>query len=145
MIIGQPGLVPFVHGTDRGSTALGLHPRNINKPGDARVYCSQNQRMRPYPIDQFEFGIGFVHYTAVCQPHQVNDAIYALKNWHPVDRAFQIRYYCGLDRLRKRDRMARRRPNRIAGAQQSGDERPTNKPGASVTNMRCGVMSPHAA
>jgi hypothetical protein len=42
----------------------------------------------------------------------------------------------------KGGRMAHRRPDRIAGAEQSGDERPTNEPGAPVTNMRCGVMSP---
>ena len=55
---------------------------------------------------------------------QVNDDIHALQNWIPINGVCEIRYNCGLNRIRKRYLTARHCPNRITGAEQRGHQGP---------------------
>jgi hypothetical protein len=65
--------------------------------------------------------VGF-HPDDTTPTRQVNDDIHTLQNWLPVNGVYEIRYDCGLNRIRKRYLTARHRPNRITGAEQSGYE-----------------------
>jgi len=81
-----------------------------------------SQPLRGYPVDLIELGICCFRNFLVDHTGQVNDDIDALQNWIPVNGVYEIRYDCGLNRIRKRYLTARHRPDRITGAEQSGHE-----------------------